>query len=229
MSSLRRIAASRANGARSGGPVTRAGKRRSSLNAVRHGLLAKCVVLDNESREGFDALLADFVARFGPVDNVELGMVEEMLSAFWRQRRAWAIETQVMGAALAQEPADHDELARLTNAFTADSVRPQLELMHRYETRLHRMFQRALSNFILLRSLPGPPAPVEPDCPSEHKPEDESLAPVGHALACPGEDNPEQESLSQQLRPPAAAPRLVPFPDTRRILNLARWSREAPC
>jgi hypothetical protein len=41
-----------------------------------------------------------------------------MLSAFSRQRRAWAIE-----------------------------------LMHRYETRLHRIFQRALANLILMRSL----------------------------------------------------------------------------
>ena len=37
MSSLRRILASRANGARSRGPTTAAGKKASSQNAIRHG------------------------------------------------------------------------------------------------------------------------------------------------------------------------------------------------
>ncbi len=37
----------------------------------------------------------------------------------------------------------------------------QLGLLHRYETRLHRMYQRAVRNFLLLRecSLPNEPNP----------------------------------------------------------------------
>ena len=84
MSSIRRTISSRANGALSKGPITPAGKSRSSKNAIRHGLMAKCVVLDSESREGFDSMHSEFVARFAPTDNVELGLVEEMFSAFWR-------------------------------------------------------------------------------------------------------------------------------------------------
>jgi hypothetical protein len=104
MSSIERKTSSRANGARARGPITPAGKSRSSRNATRHGLLTKCVVLENESREGFDSLFSEFVARFAPADGVELGMVEEMFSAFWRQRRAWAIETRTMDNAISSQP-----------------------------------------------------------------------------------------------------------------------------
>jgi hypothetical protein len=82
MSSLKRILSSRANGARSRGPTTPVGKQASSLNAVRHGLLAKCVVLTNECRENFDILLAQHLDRYRPADDVELSVVEEMASAF---------------------------------------------------------------------------------------------------------------------------------------------------
>ena len=57
MSSLRRILASRANRRRSHGPVTPASKQKSSQNAPTHGLLATCLVLDDERRETFQELL----------------------------------------------------------------------------------------------------------------------------------------------------------------------------
>ena len=109
-----------------------------------------------------------------PADGVELGLVEEMLSAFWRQRRAWAIETRIMDTAISREPADHDELTRLADAFTAVAAQPQLELMHRYETRLHRIFQRALSNLIRMRALKVPP-PEKTTLPNEPSPISEPL------------------------------------------------------
>src|SRR5580700_5988678 len=96
MSSLRRVQSSKANGARSKGPSTPAGKQRSSLNALRHGLCAKCIVLDHESRENFLTLLQQHVDRFQPADEVEFNMIEEMCAAYWRQRRAWAIETGML-------------------------------------------------------------------------------------------------------------------------------------
>jgi hypothetical protein len=96
MSSLRRVQSSKANGALSKGPVTPAGKQRSSLNALRHGLCAKCIVLDHESRGNFLILLQQHVDLFQPANEVEFGMIEEMCAAYWRQRRAWSIETALL-------------------------------------------------------------------------------------------------------------------------------------
>ena len=177
MSSLSRTISSRANGALSKGPTTPAGKSRSSRNATRHGLMAKCVVLDDESREAFDTLLAGFVERFAPNDAVELGLVEEMFSAFWRQRRAWAIETRIMDNAIATQPLDEDELTRLAGGFASIAAQPPLELMHRYETRLHRIFQRALANLIKLRSQPELTPPSENiELPNDPSPISEQFA-----------------------------------------------------
>jgi len=168
MSSLRRILASRANGARARGPVTPQGKQRSSQNAIRHGLLARCIVMQNESRESFEAHLTQHVDRLQPADGVEFGMIEEMAAASWRMRRAWALETRMLDNAVAGGLAagdlaagEPDTIDRMAAAFTTLAASPALGLMHRYETRLHLIYQRSLHNLLLLRAvLPNEPSPI---------------------------------------------------------------------
>ena len=139
MSSLRRINASQANGARSHGPETPEGKRQSSQNALRHGLLSDCVVLQCESREAFEALLSQHLEHFGPCNGVEFGMIEEMASSYWRLRRLWAIENSLLDESLAVEPAG-DDVGRIAASFRKLAASPELSLIHCYETRLHMMY-----------------------------------------------------------------------------------------
>jgi hypothetical protein len=152
MPSERRIEAARANGAKSRGPKTPAGKMRSSRTATRHGLLSECAVLHNESKEVFDDLLAQYYRRLAPSDDMEAGIVDEMAAAFWRIRRAWTIETSILNRALdPQLPPGHNEIDRIAGAFTQTAGTPHVALVHRYEARLHRVFQRALQTLIALR------------------------------------------------------------------------------
>ena len=161
MSSLRRILSSRANGARSRGPVSLQGRRASSQNAIRHGLLSDCVVLPSESSGSFAQLVAQHIQRFAPLDGVEFGMIEEMAAAYWRLRRAWAIENNLLSEALAAQPPG-DDVNRIAAAFRQQASTPALALLHRYETRLHLMYQRALHNILLLRTagIPNEPSPI---------------------------------------------------------------------
>jgi hypothetical protein len=165
MSSLRRVQSSKANGALSKGPTTPAGKQRSSLNALRHGLCAKCIVLDHESRENFLILLQQHVDLFQPANEVEFGMIEEMCAAYWRQRRAWTIETALLDKHIAlQSGVTGPE--RMAAAFDHPAAAPTLPLLYR-ETRQHLMYQRALRTLAILRTVkdPNDPSPI-----SEHSP-----------------------------------------------------------
>src|ERR1700754_126562 len=96
MKTSRRIKASRANGAKSRGPKTEEGKLRSQTHAIRHGLLARCVVIEGEDPEAFKVMMAELEARFHPVGDVELGMLEEMAAAYWRMRRGWSVEAEIL-------------------------------------------------------------------------------------------------------------------------------------
>jgi len=87
MSSLRRLLSSRANGRLSRGPGTPAGKQRSAQNALRHGLLAKSIVLPAENEEAFHQLFHQYLERFGPVDGFEFGLIQEMAASYLPLRR----------------------------------------------------------------------------------------------------------------------------------------------
>ena len=152
--------ASRANGALSRGPVTVEGKERSSQNALAHGLLARCTLMQGESPEALAALFNQYLERLGPADCVELGMVQEAVAAYWRLRRVWAIETRTFDNAVAAQPPG-DELDRMTAAFADLAAKPTAALLHRYETRLHLMYHRALQTLSLLRlAIPNEPRKV---------------------------------------------------------------------
>jgi hypothetical protein len=151
MISQKRILASRSNGALSRGPKTPEGKARSR-NAVRSRRLTDGVVLGQESREAFQELFNFHVDGFSPVDDVEMGMVEEMASAYWRIRRNWAIEKSLIESATAAQP-EGPELPRIAAAVFELAAAPGLESLRRYETRLHVIYQRALHNLLILRSV----------------------------------------------------------------------------
>ena len=92
MRSEKQKAASRANGARSRGPKTPEGKARAARNSLRHGLLARAVVLEDESRARFDTLVCQLDEALQPQTAIEHLFVGKMAAAHWRQLRIWELE-----------------------------------------------------------------------------------------------------------------------------------------
>jgi hypothetical protein len=162
MTSDRRIQSARENGKKSNGPVTPEGKRRSSQNSARHGLLARHVVLEGEDATLFATLLGDLAAEFDPRGTVENALVENMAVSRWRQLRLWSMEKAGLDYQIARqdEPVDPPTKAALAFRTLSDESR-SLELMNRYETRYDRQFARALARLTNLRKLTREPPPTD--------------------------------------------------------------------
>ncbi len=155
MSTERRIRASQLNGARSRGPVTPAGRQKSSANSARHHLLSKTILLENERPEAFADLLAGLTSEFNPQTETQRALVENMAVSRWRQMRIWAVERATLQSAMeAHDPDATDGATRVALAFRslADDSRT-LDVLSRYETRFDRQFARSLNLLIKLDPL----------------------------------------------------------------------------
>jgi len=150
MSSQRRIEASRANGAKSHGPTTAAGRSRCAMAAITHGLTAKRVVLAKESKEDFQALREMYFAHFQPRGNYESDLVEQLVAARWRLDRAWALETALLDVETARrqpkieeefESCDTETCTALAFRALCDESRG-LSGIGRYESRYRRICDR---------------------------------------------------------------------------------------
>jgi hypothetical protein len=80
-------AASRANGAKSHGPVTAEGRDRSSINAIRHGLNARPGILSIESTQAYDDLRDQYYLQFQPPNRYVAHLIEDLVQVHWQLRR----------------------------------------------------------------------------------------------------------------------------------------------
>jgi len=82
--------------AQKGGVKTQEGKAIVKYNALKHGLLAKEAVITvgegAESPEEFNALLTDLKTQLNPAGTLEEMLVEKVVVAYWRLRRAYKYE-----------------------------------------------------------------------------------------------------------------------------------------
>ena len=100
-----RAAAARANGARSTGPRSEAGKARSRLNAVRHGLSSTIFHLLPEERvEDWTRHREQLIAALEAEGEAEIRLAVAIAEADWRLRRALQVEALVIDAMFAPPP-----------------------------------------------------------------------------------------------------------------------------
>ena len=155
MSTPHRIEINRANSQHSTGPKTEAGKQRSSLNALRHGLTGQIVVMPTEDLEAYQQHLNRYAAEYHPQGATESDLVQVLADTSWRLHRVAALETNLLTLGMAREsnplssalPQIQDAMA-LASALESQSK--ALSNLSMHGQRLSRQLERTI---IQLRDL----------------------------------------------------------------------------
>jgi hypothetical protein len=157
MPSPAQYAANRLNAEKSSGPTTPKGKVRSSLNALRHGLTARVVVLPSEDMAAYQAFSKEIVDSLHPQTPVERQFAQTVADNQWRINRIRSIEDGMLAEAHFDAADDFDAehadihsalaIARAFREHSKDFVNLSL-----YEQRLHRSMRDALHQLELLKA-----------------------------------------------------------------------------
>jgi hypothetical protein len=155
MISEKQLEANRSNALLSTGPKTEEGRKRSSSNALRHGLTGQVTTMNEEDRAAHDNFSEALIRSLAPEGAMETQLAQLIATDSWRLNRASAIEENLFALGLQENagnlcPGDEQIDAALTTArvFTLESK--QLQLLTLYEQRMNRAVQK---NLALLQSL----------------------------------------------------------------------------
>ncbi len=150
MATDKQIAANRRNALMSTGPRSLAGKRKSSLNALKHGLTTTQTTLPGEDPVEFSQMRAAMFSSLYPQGVLENQLVERMASLIWRLRRVQAFEAALFEWMAYYQAAVHDvpnedlEIDSRRNDPVPNVEEPIHDLQDRL--RLGRMIEAVLGN-----------------------------------------------------------------------------------
>jgi hypothetical protein len=174
MATDRQIEANRKNAQHCTGPKTEKGKAKSSQNALKTGLDAKSEVLRFESRPDYEALIAEFYARYHPTVPEDRALVDMLISSEWLTRRYMSIDTAVW---------EHEFFRSGETSLGATFLKSQqaFERVGRRINWAQRNYQLALKQLLEIRGKraaePEPEADIQEPTPEPPNPEPEAAAP----------------------------------------------------
>src|ERR1700689_3056357 len=149
MPSPAQYAANRLNAEKSRGATSPQGKARSSMNALRHGLTARVVVLPTEDMAAYQAFSKEMVDSLEAQTPVERQFAQTVADNQWRINRIRSIEDGMLGMGHFEAAGDFDCPSTLIHsAMTAARAfrdRSQAFVnLSIYEQRLPRSMKEAL-------------------------------------------------------------------------------------
>jgi hypothetical protein len=155
MISDKQLAANRNNAQKSTGPKTVGGRKRSSLNALRHGLTGQVTTMTPEDRTALQQFSQALIKSLAPEGAMETQLAQRIATDSWRLNRISAIEDNLFALGLHKNAGqlcpDHEQIdAALTTARVFTEESHQLQILTLYEQRLNRGLQK---NLALLQSL----------------------------------------------------------------------------
>ena len=159
-----RSARNRANAAHSTGPKTEAGKKRSSLNAYRHGLTGQTIILPAEDLVAYQDFIHTFFADYKPVGTLEKQLVQSLADTQWRLNRVAALEHNLIGLAFDEHSnsitTEHPEAhAAIVIIEALRDETPALAVLGLHTARLSRHFKETLKQLNTPKKSAAPPRP----------------------------------------------------------------------
>ncbi len=165
MATLKQFEANRRNSQKSTGPKTPEGKAAVSMNALRHGLRARTVVLPGEDPTEFHQLCDDLEVEWTPQSRTEQFYVEQMAVSQWKLTRMEVVEVNIF-----------------KDTDSAKSQLPMLDRLWQAECRLERSYAKAQRELERLQNSRRQPQQPEDPAPAPAA-EASSAAEVGQAVS----------------------------------------------
>jgi hypothetical protein len=186
----------RNNARHSTGPVTDQGKRRSSLNALRHGLTSQVIVLPNEDMEAYTTHVRNCTAEYKPKTFTESQLVQLLADTFWRLNRVAALETNLLTVSVIEYdatpiPGAPEEVQfALSMAAALEKNTRALNNLSLQSQRLHRQLEKTLKTLRELQAARRESEKAEAAKPAqlaETKPHPIAAPPDGFVFTAPSE------------------------------------------
>ncbi len=194
MATIKQIEANRRNALKSTGPRTPEAKAAVRMNALRHGLRARTVVLPAENSEEFHQLCNDLETEWQPQSRTEHFYVEQMAISQWKLTRVEVAEKSIV-----------------SQEVSAKTQIPLLDKLWQCQGRLERSFARAQRELERLQNSRRPP--VQPG-EAARPPQPASQVPASPAASEPPAPKPPYvmaaAASAAGARKPDAAPRNEP-------------------
>ena len=143
MTSQTKTESNRQNAQHSTGPTSAAGRQKSSINSVKHGLTGHAIMVAPGEEEAYRQLVADHEAELKPVGGLETCLVHAIANNRWRLAKIASLESAVYALGLVQH-ADKvkgespENAAAFCRLLTLREDQKELDRLHRYECRLLR-------------------------------------------------------------------------------------------
>ena len=143
-----RAAINRLNAVKSTGPRTADGKRRSSQNALKHGLRAESPLPPCEDLPAFSVFRAQLEQELAPRTYTQRELFDQIISVMWRLRRMPEAQAQLFMPEL-DKAADNETLspAEVMARRFSDDASNGFILLGRYERTLQNAMLRLLRQY----------------------------------------------------------------------------------
>jgi hypothetical protein len=130
------------NAQKSTGPITPAGKQRSSMNAFKHGLTGNRLILQQHEHEAYTRLTTEITKNLDPQTELERQLVQKIIDTHTRLNRIAALDGNILNFGLTSNETDapHDDALETIAAQCRSWIEnaDSFEKLGRYEARLSR-------------------------------------------------------------------------------------------